>query len=200
METPMKRTGLAFSVALVAAALLVPGAAAAATGARGQTPHFEKCSPGCDILVNSQKDLPDVKPGDGKCRASTGRCTLRAAVQEANARKQAQAKPWRILVPGGHYTLTRHGIDDNASRGDLDLLFQGEVVGAGASKTTVDGDRADRVFDMHAATRERVAHLTVTRGLATDGPGGAIRTTGREFSFVQYVYASDSEAAATDAP
>jgi hypothetical protein len=198
METLMKRTGLAFSVAFVAAALLVPGAAGAA--ARGGTPHYEKCSPACDILVNSQKDLPDVKPGDGKCRASTGRCTLRAAVQEANARRQTQAKPWRILVPGGHYTLTRHGMDDNAGRGDLDLLFHGEVVGAGASKTTVDGDRADRVFDMRAPVAQRVAHLTVTKGLATDGPGGAIRTTGVDYSYIQYVYASDSEAAATDAP
>src|SRR3954447_10094978 len=195
------RTRLALAALLALAAALLPaaGAGAATTGARGNTPHFEKCSPGCDILVNSQKDLPDLKPGDGKCRASTGRCTLRAAVQEANARKQTQAKPRRTLVRGGHYTRSRHGADDNAGRGDLDLLFHGEVVGAGASKTTVDGDRADRVFDMRGLAA-RVAHLTVTKGLATDGPGGAIRTGGGDYSYIQYVYASDSEAAATDAP
>jgi hypothetical protein len=184
------------ATAAAASALLLPAGAAA----RGPLPHYEKCSPGCDILVNSQKDLPDLKPGDGRCRTSAGTCTLRAAVQEANRRRQSFEKPWRILVPGGHYTLTRHGLDDTASRGDLDLRFHGEVVGAGASKTTIDGDLADRVFDMHAPMAQRVAHLTVTKGLATDGPGGAIRTTGTDYSYVQYVYVSDSEAAASEAP
>jgi hypothetical protein len=190
------RTRLTLAAVLVtAAALLLPSGA----GAVGQVPHFEKCSPGCDILVNSSKDAPDARPGDGTCRTAAGRCTLRAAVMEANARKQSAAKPWRVLVPGGHYTLTRHGLDDNASRGDLDLRFHGEVVGAGASHTTVDGDGQDRVFDMHGP-EQRIAHLTVTGGLATDGPGGGIRTAGSTKTYVQYVYANDNEAAATEAP
>jgi CSLREA domain-containing protein len=192
----MTRSRLTLAIAVAAGALLLPAGAAA----RGPLPHYERCSPGCDILVNSSKDVPDANPGDGKCRTSARRCTLRAAVQEANARKQSFDKPWRILVPGGHYTLTRHGLDDTASRGDLDLRFHGEVVGAGASQTTIDGDRDDRVFDMHAPVSQRVAHLTVTKGLATDGPGGAIRTTGTDYSYVQYVYVSDSEAAVSEAP
>jgi CSLREA domain-containing protein len=181
--------------AMATAALVLPGGAAAV----GRVPHFEKCSPGCDILVNSTNDAPDAHPGDGRCRTSAGKCTLRAAVQEANARKQADDKPWRVLVPGGHYTLTRHGLDDNASRGDLDLRFHGEVVGEGQSKTIVDGDHADRVFDLFGPD-VRVAHLTVTDGLATDGPGGGIRTSGSGYSWVQYVLVDDNEAAAGDAP
>jgi hypothetical protein len=201
METQMNRTRptLSAALAIAAGALLLPAGAGAA--ARGPLPHYEKCSPGCDILVSSQRDLPDLKPGDGKCRATGERCTLRAAVQEANARaKKSPGNVWRILVPGGHYTLTRHGVDDSASRGDLDLRFHGEVVGAGASKTTIDGDRDDRVFDTWTPGAQRIAHLTVTKGLATDGPGGAIRTGGKDYTYVQYVYASDSEAAATEAP
>ncbi|HKP89167.1 MAG TPA: calcium-binding protein [Thermoleophilaceae bacterium] len=189
----MTRTGLLAAAAVVGALMLLPASA----GAVGRVPHFEKCSPDCDILVNSSKDLPDVKPGDGRCRASTGRCTLRAAVQEANAR--ALAKPWRVLVPGGHYTLTRHGLDDDASHGDLDLDFNGEVVGAGASKTAIDGDGQDRVFDM-LGREQRVAHLTVTDGVAFDGPGGGIRTRGSGRTYVQYVYVGGNEAAATEAP
>jgi CSLREA domain-containing protein len=34
--------------------------------------------------VNSSGDQPDAAPGDGACRASGGRCTLRAAIQESN--------------------------------------------------------------------------------------------------------------------
>ena len=188
------RLALAISVAAVAA-LLSPVAA----GAVGPVPHFEKCSPGCDIVVNSQKDQPDAHPGDGRCRTAAGKCTLRAAVEEANARSRSRI--WRVLVPGGHYTLTRHGLDDTADRGDLDLLFRGEVVGAGQSHTIVDGDGADRIFEL-VGDDERVAHLTVTNGYATDGPGGGILLdgeTGVAHHWVQYVGINDSEAAAADA-
>src|SRR5262245_56197142 len=34
--------------------------------------------------VNARQDEPDFKPGDGSCATSAGKCTLRAAVQEAN--------------------------------------------------------------------------------------------------------------------
>lgn len=194
MVTDMRtRLALAATIATAAVALLVPAGA----GAVAPVPHYERCSPGCDIVVNSQKDLPDVKPGDGKCRTSADTCTLRAAVMEANARRQTAAKPWRVMVPGGHYTLTSHEGFPEAARGDLDLRFYGEVVGAGASKTTIDGDRADRVFDLHGPYDQRIAHLTVTHGDVVDQPGGGIRTSGDGVSYVQYAYVSDNEAAAT---
>ena len=192
MRTPMTRLGL-LATAVTAGALLLPASA----GAVGRLPYYEKCSPGCDIVVDSRTDLPDANPGDGRCRTSARTCTLRAAVMEANARPRSAASPWRVLVPGGHYTLTRHGLDDNASRGDLDLRFYVEVVGAGQSKTIVDGDHDDRVFDMNGG---RVAHLRVTDGLATDGPGGGIRTNGNDLSYVQYVLVEGNEAAAGEAP
>ena len=88
------------------------------------------------IVVNNTADLPDLHPGDGRCRAANGRCTLRAAVQEANALPRHSA----ILVNPGVYTLTRHGLDDTADRGDLDLHFDGEVVGSGQGRTVVDGN------------------------------------------------------------
>lgn len=36
-------------------------------------------------VVGSTGDTPDANPGDGVCADATGRCTLRAAIQEANA-------------------------------------------------------------------------------------------------------------------
>ncbi len=40
---------------------------------------------GATFLVNSSVDMPDINVGDGICATALGDCTLRAAVQEANA-------------------------------------------------------------------------------------------------------------------
>lgn len=49
--------------------------------------------------VNSTLDTPDPAPGNGICGASGGPCTLRAAIQEANA--QAGADTINFNIPGG---------------------------------------------------------------------------------------------------
>src|SRR5438128_6124749 len=159
--------GATIAIAAAASAVVVPSAGAADQG------YIPSCSPGCVLIVDSTPDLPDLHPGDGRCRAANGLCTLRAAVQEANAQPSTQHS---ILVNPGVYRLTRHGIDDTADRGDLDINFHGEVVGSGQSRTVIDGDGADRVFDMRV-DEDRIAHLTVRNGRATDGPGGGIRDT-----------------------
>jgi CSLREA domain-containing protein len=162
-------------------------------------PNFAPCGSECDILVNSTADATDAKPGNGKCETAPGNgvCTLRAAVQEANASRQKPPYQASIKLPPGTYRLTRHGLDDSSDRGDLDLNFYGEVVGAGQSRTIVDGDAADRVFDLRRAD-ERVAHLTVRNGRATDGPGGGIRAGGNDG--LEYLNVSASEAVAGQAP
>jgi len=40
---------------------------------------------GSPLTVNYGRDGPDVNPGDGACKAASGLCTLRAAIEEANA-------------------------------------------------------------------------------------------------------------------
>jgi len=174
------------ATAAAASAVVVPSAGAADQG------YIPSCSPGCVLIVDSTPDLPDLHPGDGRCRAANGLCTLRAAVQEANALSRHTA----ILVNPGVYKLTRHGLDDTGDRGDLDLHFDGEVVGAGQARTIVDGDGADRVFDLHTAV-ERVAHLAVRGGVATDGAGGGIRST--PLDYLEYLYVTDNSAVAGDA-
>ncbi|MEA2309126.1 MAG: hypothetical protein QOI65_1412, partial [Thermoleophilaceae bacterium] len=179
------------AAAAIGAALIAPGGAAADS-------PFPPCNPDCRILVNSEVDAPDAHPGDGECLTAAGKCTLRAAVQEANASGARPPFQSKILVPEGHYTLTRHGLDDTADRGDLDLNFVGEIWGAGQARTVVDGDGADRVFDLHASS-ERVAHLAVRNGSATDGPGGGIRVTG-QVDWLEYLYVTDNVAVPGDAP
>jgi hypothetical protein len=41
--------------------------------------------PAATLVVNDVADLPDLAPGDGVCLAAGGTCTLRAALEEANA-------------------------------------------------------------------------------------------------------------------
>ena len=170
--------------AIAAAALLAPAAASASSPPSGGSAFPPACTHPCTLVVDNTADLPDLHPGDGKCRAANGKCTLRAAVQEANANRNRYLS--KIVVNPGYYRLTRHGLDDTAARGDLDLYFRGQIIGAGQSRTTIDGDGADRVFDLHSFS-ERVAHLTIRNGLATDGPGGGIRA-GADDDFLEYLY------------
>src|SRR5688572_27951180 len=47
-------------------------------------------------VVNSTADTADPDPGDGNCGASGGPCTLRAAIQETNARAGADTIDFNI--------------------------------------------------------------------------------------------------------
>src|SRR5690349_14224076 len=76
------------------------------------------------FTVGSRADAVDANAGDGKCAAADGACTLRAAVQEANA----ASGPSTVKLPAGRYVLTIPPVieagtaaDMDASNGDLDL-------------------------------------------------------------------------------
>ena len=117
------------------------------------------------FTVNSTADAPDATPGDELCAAATGQCTLRAAVQEANAAPGAD----KISVPGGLYTLRLGGpSEDAAMEGDLDVTDDVVIAGAGASATHIDGGGRDRVFEFLGATTSFISDLTVQGGRALD--------------------------------
>ena len=124
--------------------------------------------------VDSDADEVDVLPGDGVCATASDTCTLRAAVQEANA----LAGPDTIRVPAGKYDLTHTGAgEDEAASGDLDLRGRLRVVGSGTATTIVDGKNGDRVFDVLGGARVTLAKLTVRGGNPPDsGLGGGIQT------------------------
>lgn len=81
------------------------------------------------ITVNRTADAPDSAIGDGTCWASAaGGCTLRAAVQEANARAGANV----VTVPAGTYTLTSTlFVEDDTT-----------INGASAATTVISGGRS----------------------------------------------------------
>jgi CSLREA domain-containing protein len=106
--------------------------------------------------VNSTVDAVDAQPGDGKCATAAGQCTLRAAIQEANA----HAGPDSIMLPAGTYTLSIAGpAEDAAATGDLDITDDLVLSGAGAAVTIVDGAQLDRVFHVDPAAKGVSAEL-----------------------------------------
>lgn len=55
------------------------------------------------FTVDDQRDDPDANPGDGTCRTAQQACTLRAAIQEANARPGHDLIAFRlvtVVLPG----------------------------------------------------------------------------------------------------
>src|SRR3989442_3563837 len=97
------------------------------------------------FTVNDTADAVDAAPGNGSCATAGGTCTLRAAIQEANAHTGADT----IMVPAGTYLLTIPGRgEDAAVTGDLDITDDVTITGAGADSTIVDGNRIDRLFEI----------------------------------------------------
>ena len=131
---------------------------------------------GCDIgaseavpvgfTVDTAADLPDASPGDGSCVTASSSCSLRAAIDEANASFGDVAI---TIAAGVDPVLTRVGAGEDANAtGDLDVHRPVRIDGNGA---TIDGGGLDRVID-HFAGQLTLDDLTVTHGLVDDQSGG----------------------------
>jgi CSLREA domain-containing protein len=129
------------------------------------------------FTVNSEADVPDDAIGDGACHAELGLpgvCTLRAAVQEANAHAGADVIS---LTAGQHYTLTRSGQDATASSGDLDITDDTTIFFfASGERPVVDAGGLERAFEIHGGNVTMFG-FDITGGdatLAGDATGGGI--------------------------
>ena len=127
------------------------------------------------FAVTTTADSTDARPGDGTCAVAWGRCSLRAAVQEANA-----AGGGSVVLGRGTYRLTLPGSGEDAgATGDLDVTARVVLDGRGAR---VDGQRLDRVLDVLPGGSLTVRDLTVSGGAAqgTGAPasGGGVRNAG----------------------
>jgi CSLREA domain-containing protein len=175
----MRRRGFRFVGLVLAAGPLV-------IACPGFTPAW---AAGTTYTVNSTADTPDADVGSPACADATGKCTLRAAIMQANFTAGADT----IKLPAGTFTLTRPGDDDGAILGDLDITDSVTIVGAGSAKTIIDGNGAithDRVFQvLSTATDTTLRDLTIRNGKKTantfdeggglywDGGGGRLNLT-----------------------
>lgn len=115
-----------------------------------------------DFIVTTERDAPDSVPGDGVCATAEGVCSLRAAIQEANALPGHDA----IVLPAGVFALTVEGRgEDAAASGDLDILDALTLTGTGARTTIIDGNGIDTVVQIHAgAGTVRIQGVGLVRG------------------------------------
>ena len=147
-------------------------------------------SPGLAVAavfpVNSTIDAVDGFVGDGVCATAGAVCTLRAAIQEANA----TAGPDTILLLPGIYRLTIPGRGEtNAATGDLNVKTQLTIIGNGATTTIIDGNALDRVFLANVAPLT-LNDLTVQNGYPGAALGGCILNMGVGLTLTRVVVKS----------
>jgi CSLREA domain-containing protein len=129
-------------------------------------------TPELTLIVNNTSDIVDAIPGNGVCETATGNgtCTLRAAIQEANAYYGEDT----IVLPTGTFVLTIEGrMEDAAARGDLDIRDHLTILGNGTSNTTINGNDVDRIFQIVNPKAEvYLSGLTLLNGEPEHSGGG----------------------------
>jgi hypothetical protein len=140
-----------------------------------------------DFVVTRSDD-----PAPDGCLADD--CSLREAVIAANAGADAD----RILLSAGRYELAIPGTAENlAATGDLDLFEDVEIVGPGATMTTIDANGLDlvvHVFDVQVGASEpnvRLAGLTLAAG-TNSGTNAAAISASRAILLVEACEVRDS--------
>jgi uncharacterized repeat protein (TIGR01451 family) len=135
-------------------------------------------APAATFAVNDTGDAVDANIGNGVCADAANRCTLRAAIQEANA----LAGDDTITLPAGTFTLSiPNAGEDLAAAGDLDITSNLTITGAGARSTIIDGGQIDRVLDVDptgTGVTASISGVTVRNGKAAGSVGGGIRNAG----------------------
>lgn len=113
----------------------------------GISPHWADAA---TFTVNASVDDPDASPGDGFCSTVAGRCTLRAAVQEANA----IAGKDTINIPAGTYTvISRIQVQDSV-----------DLFGVNAATTIVSGGSAHPLFQVMPSGTVNIHRMTLSNG------------------------------------
>lgn len=134
------------------------------------------------FVVTTTLDEVDANPGDAVCATAAGACTLRAAVQEANA----LVGPDSITLPEGLYVLALENPDPDISAdeqasawGDLDITDALSIEGAGPDLVAIDAMAKHRVVEIWANSNlmeVSLSGLTIRNGNggSSNGNGGGI--------------------------
>jgi CSLREA domain-containing protein len=120
-----------------------------------------------NFTVNSLADTPDALTSDGICADTVGACTLRAAIQQANADPSGDVIGFSV---NGTINLTSALPDISKSM---------TISGPGAAQLTVRRNSAEpyRIFVISPGVNVIISGLTVSNGQAppatvTNAPGG----------------------------
>lgn len=169
----MNTRKLFLSVSLVIgfAALALVGVVGAATN-------------GSTYTVRYTHDQIDSNPGDDICATSSGICTLRAAIMEANAHPGTDEIKIDKIASGSTadvFKIKINGQDGDtadATKGDFDITESVNLSGQNMVWTVIDGQQADRVFDLHNNAQVSMTSMKIQNGDSKDDNGGGILIRG----------------------
>ena len=154
-----------------------------AADARGLARNKSRCDMGAyeyraDFIVDTTLDQVDANSNDGLCQSGSGFCSLRAAVQQANAAASFRT----IYVPAGNYQLTipsshQQG-DDTTGSLKLNGAYAVTLLGAGSDKTIITQTDAQestvQAAQVSGTTPVSLHALTARAGDATLYSGAAM--------------------------
>lgn len=111
-------------------------------------------------------DTADDELGDGG-----GDCSLREAIEAANLNTAVDGcaagddAADTIMIPAGTYVLDVAGANEDGNQtGDLDVLGDLALIGAGAGETIIDGNDADRILQIVSGISVTAQGLTLENG------------------------------------
>ncbi|MBK8312493.1 MAG: hypothetical protein IPL01_00090 [Acidobacteria bacterium] len=123
------------------------------------------------FTVNDLGDTPDATPGDTICADAGGKCTLRAAIMEANAITPCSPLTIDFSVTG---TINLATALPNLNHPNL------TIDGPGADQLNVrrNSMTAFRIFTINSGKTVTLDGLTISNGDAGTGFGGGVYSTG----------------------
>ena len=150
-------------------------------------PQFLTTRASVTFSVNSLLDAPDVAPGNGECLDANGKCTLRAAIQEANSF-------------GGDDTISFFVTGTINLTGALPVLSSNvNINGPGSGLLTVRRDIGGNYRIFQSSGTSSISGLTITNGRTPDGVtedvapnGGGILQTGGSLTLRDVVITGNS--------
>src|SRR5689334_13725177 len=111
--------------------------------------------------VNSTADMPDASVADARCETADHVCTLRAAIQQANATTNAADGPDQILLGESGRIM----LDTELPKIDTDMDIHGPGVLWG------NADAQQRVLSIGISANVRLSGLTIAHGWTAMGGG-----------------------------
>jgi uncharacterized repeat protein (TIGR01451 family)/CSLREA domain-containing protein len=129
--------------------------------------HINDCP--TNFTVTDNGDTGDFNLGDGVCSDPYQQCTLRAAIEEANALINCATIQIDFAIASSTIVLTN---------GQLSVEHNVNIVGPTSDSVIVNGNGVSRVFTIGSDQTVSIANLTITGGEASPGNGGGILNPG----------------------
>lgn len=135
------------------------------------------------FVVDVTSDEGDESPGDGTCATESGGCSLRAAIDEANALSGEQEITFGIagLMAGVSQTIVLGS--------EVTISDDVKIIGPGADQLSIDGGPgSNRIFSISGAATE-ISGVTLAggggQGLLAPGRGGAVYAINADVSLIR---------------